>query len=181
MPYWTQMVKEWDILMNAKVLSMAIFLCGSAISYGFARWRYAKQIQLQKTQVDFHKEQFDRLKDESLRSRDDQSHVSPRAEGSIRLHSVRAQVAQVIDGTKLIEKWQIRLSDLLSMVKYRLIDAYAPDTEDIVNKTETDFERSMGFYSEDNETDEDTVTRFRFTPRDICRVEMIAESYQTTT
>lgn len=175
------LLAEAEVFTDAPILAVLILMVGAIIAYLAARWRYAGQIDVLKTQVGSHKDEIERLKNEISRLRNDQHRMSTPSESAIRLHSIRAQVAQVIDGTKLIEKWHIRPSDLLNMVRDRLLDAYAPDVEDILNKTETDLERSLGFYSEDNETDEDTVARFRFTPRDISRVEIIAENYQTAT
>jgi len=99
----------------------------------------------------------------------------------ISIRPIGDQTFQIIDGNKLINKWSIKPNILLSMVKNRLIDAYAPDEERIVNETESNFELSMGNYAENNELDEDTITRFRFKPKDIVRFEKIAKNYQTTT
>lgn len=99
----------------------------------------------------------------------------------ISIRPIGDQSFQFIDGERLINKWNIKPNILLSIVKNRLIDAYAPDEERIVNETGSDFEQSMGFYAENNEIDEDTIIRFRFKPKGIVRFERIAENYQTAT
>ena len=88
---------------------------------------------------------------------------------------------QTIDGETLINKWEITPQIFLYIVKKQLIDAYAPDQDAVVNETEDKLEDSLGFYSEENETDEDRIARFRFKQKDIIRFEKIAEGYQTST
>ncbi|MCJ7664829.1 MAG: hypothetical protein MUO24_11405 [Desulfobacterales bacterium] len=79
------------------------------------------------------------------------------------------QASRTIDGETLIGKWGILSSDLLHMVRARRIIALTPDedTYKIANETEQEFEKSIAFYSRENEIEEDTVLRFRFRPQDI--------------
>ncbi len=58
---------------------------------------------------------------------------------------------------------------MLYIVRARRIIALTPDegTFKIANETEEAFEKSIVFYSKENELEEDTVLRFRFRLRDI--------------
>ncbi len=69
----------------------------------------------------------------------------------------------------MIEKWGIKSSELLHIVRNRFIKSCIKIDNRIIkeNETEQEIEGSLAFYTEEDETDEDAVLHFLFKAIDI--------------